>query len=402
MRCLLSGIGLVLLLTGCEKKSAPPPPPAPKVEVVEVNVRDVPVEREFVATLDGFVNAQIRAQVSGYLMRQAYQEGSYVRKGTVLFEIDPRPFEAAVDQAKGNFQQAEGNVKRAMGDLQVNLAKLGKTELDVKRYTPLAKTSAISQQELDDAVQSNLAAQSSVEASRAAIEAAKSAVSAARAGVSEAELQLSFTQVIAPIDGITGLAKAQVGDLVGPASGELTTVSTVDPIKAYFTVAEQQYLTYTRDLARGARKTPEQIEFHLILADGSLYPAKGKYFATDRQVDVATGAVRFAAIFPNPQRFLKPGEFGRVRIAIAVEKGVPVIPQRAVSELQGSYQVAVVTPDNKVSIRPVQVGERVGSDWVIRQGLKNGEKVIAEGTLKVREGMTVQAVPFQPAKQERR
>lgn len=381
----------------CEKKAEAPQQAPPKVEVIQIKVQDVPIVREFVATLDGFVNAQIRAQVTGYLMRQAYQEGTYVQKGTLLFEIDPRPFQASLDQAKGNLQQAEGNVKRASGDLQVSLAKLGKTELDVKRYIPLAKTSAISQQELDDAIQANLAAKSTAEASSASIEASKSAVEAGRATVAEAELKLSFTKVTAPIDGIPGLARAQVGDLVGPSgSTELTTISTLNPIKAYFTIAEQEFLNYNRALAQGERKSPDHIVFDLVLSDGTIYNRKGKFFAVDRQVDPATGAIRLAALFPNPDNLLRPGEFGRVRSVVNVQKGVTVVPQRAVSELQGAHQVAVVGADNKVSIRPVKVGERIESDWIILEGLKPGERVIAEGTLKVRDGMPVEPLPYRP------
>ncbi len=388
------GLLVLLLSSGCtQDKAAAPPPPPPKVEFSIVEKRDVPIVREFVATLDGFVNAEIKAQVSGYLIRRNYQEGVFVRKGTTLFEIDPRPFEAVLNQAKAQQQQASGNVRRAEGDLEVALAQQSKRQLDVKRYTPLAKTAAISQQELDDAIQANRAAGATVAASQAAIEAAKSAVAAAEANVHTAELQLSFTRVVAPIDGIVGIAQAQVGDLVSPAGQSLTTMSTLNPIKAYFTVAEQQYLAYNRDLARGERQSADKMVFDLVLSDGSMYSRKGKFFAVDRQVDVGTGALRLAAIFPNPDNLLRPGEFARVRAVVNTERGALMVPQRAVTEIQGTYQVAVIGQDNKVSIRPVKLGERQGPKWIVREGLSPGERVIAEGTQKARDGQVVEPTP---------
>ena len=390
------GAVLLLSLVACQKDAAVPPPATPRVEFVTVEAKDVPIVREWVATMDGFVNAQIKAQVQGYLLRQNYQEGTSVQKGHVLFEIDSRPLEAALSQAKGQQQQAEGNVRRAQGDLAVSQARLSKAQLDVRRLTPLAKTAAISQQELDDAIQADVAAKATVEASDAAIEAAKSAAAAARAAVSEAELQLGFTKVTAPIDGIVGIAQAQVGDLVSPAGGILTTISTVNPIKVYFTVAEQAYLDYNRALARGERKTAAQMSFDLILADGSLYPHRGKFFARDRQVDLGTGTLRIAALFANPDDLLRPGNFARVRTVVNTERNVPLVPQRAVTEVQGSYQVAVIGPDNKVSVRPVKVGERYGANWIVREGLKPGERIIAEGTLKARDGLPVDPVAYQP------
>lgn len=336
----------------------------PTVEVVDVQQKDVPVMAEWVGTADGYVNAQIKPQVTGYLLRQTYQEGTLVRKGDLLFEIDPREFQAAVDNAKGSLAAAK--------------ARLGKTEMDVARYTPLAKESAISQQELDDAIQANLAAKADVDSAKAALDTAL--------------LNLSFTKIISPVDGIAGLAQGQVGDLVGPGTGNvLTTVSTIDPIKFYFTVSEQEYINYSREYpSEAARNSNDmKIQWELILADGTAYPHPGKFFAANRQVDVRTGAIQLAAIFPNPNSFLRPGQFGRVRAQLNVIEGALLVPQRSVTELQGNYQVAVVGSDNKVDIRPVSVGERFGTMWVISKGLKPGERVIAEGTQKAKQGMPV-------------
>ncbi len=350
----------VVALAGCGQKTRPNPAP-PAVEVVAVTQQDVPVHREWIGALDGFVNAHIRAQVTGYLLRQAYQEGGFVRKGELLFQIDPRPFQAALDQARGQLAQAE--------------AQLGKTELDVKRFTPLAKTSAISEEELDDAVQANLAA--------------KAAVTSAKAAAEKAELDLGFTRITSPIDGIAGIAKAQIGDLVGPAmSGELTTVSTVDPIKAYVSVSEQEYLNLA------ASHTPlEKLSLELVLANGSVFPQRGRILFTDRQVSDRTGTIQVAAAFDNPGNLLRPGQFARVRALLQMRPGALLVPQRAVNELQGSYQVAVVGAGNRVDLRAVKPGERVGALWVIDEGLKPGERVVAEGIQKVRQGMVVTPEP---------
>lgn len=385
----------MLLFAGCQKQQQAQAPPPPKVAVSQVIVQDVPITKEWVAVLDGYVNAEIRAQVQGYLMRQAYREGIPVRKNDLLFEIDPRPFQATLDQAKGSQKQAEGTVRQTEGLLGQSQAQLEKTAQDLKRYAPLAKTSAISQQEYSDAVQANIGAKAAVEAAKAQIEASKSAVDAAMATVAEAELRLGFTKVRAPIDGIVGIARGQVGDLVGPSStNALTTVSTVNPIKCYFTVSEQEYLEYSRASKVPARERAEHLNFDLILADGTPYPRKGTFFATDRQVDAGTGTIRLAVLLPNPDNLLRPGQFGRVRTVSRIEKGVTLVPQRSVTELQGSYQVAVVTPDNKISIRPVKVGDRYGSFWIVQTGVKPGERVVAEGTQKVREGSPVQPTPY--------
>jgi membrane fusion protein (multidrug efflux system) len=318
--------------------------------------------------------------VTGYLVSQNYKEGDPIKKGDLLFEIDPRPFKAALDQAKGLLAQAD--------------AKLGKTELDVKRYAPLVKDKAISQEEYDDAVQANLEA--------------KAAVVAAQAQVEQAQVNLDFTRIVSPIDGIASIANGQIGDLVGPTSGELTTVSTVDPIKAYYNVTEQAYINFTKLFVteRDRYERLGKLEIELVLANGEVYPLKGKIYAADRQISPTTGALRVAALFPNPNAALRPGEFGRIRVKFDLSSGALLVPQKAVSELQGSYQVAVVEPDNKVHIQPVRVGERSGPLWMIQEGLKPGQRVIVEGLQKVREGTVVnptnappdQVVQSNPAK----
>ncbi len=364
-KLLLSIAGFVTgaLLGGCKGKSHTTSPPPPLVEVVTVTQADVPLYHEWIGVLDGLVNAHIRAQVTGYLVSQNYREGDPIKKGDLLFEIDRRPFQAALDQAKGQLAQAE--------------ARLGKTELDVKRYAPLVKDKAISQEEYDDAVQANLEAQA--------------AVVSAKAQVEQADLNLGFTRIISPIDGIASIANGQIGDLVGPSTGELTTVSTVDPIKVYYNVTEQAYINFTKLFAteRDRYERLGKLEIELILADGAAYPIKGKIYAAVRQISPTTGALRVAALFPNPNNALRPGEFGRVRVKFDVASGALLVPQRAVNELQGSYQVAVVEAENKIHIQPVRVGERSGPLWIIQEGLHPGQVVVVEGIQKVREGMVV-------------
>jgi membrane fusion protein (multidrug efflux system) len=383
---LFAGVAAVSL-TSCQRPgpvAAGPPPPV-DVEVAQVAARDVPTVREWIGTLDGRVNAEIRGQVNGYLLRQVYREGSFVRKGDLLFEIDARPFEAALNEAKGRLAQVESSVHQAAGNLAQNKARLGKAELDVQRYAPLVKTKALSQEEMDNATQSRLEAQAGVEESLAAIETAKASVVAAKATVYDAEVKLGFTRIASPIDGIAGMASIQVGDLVTPAGAPLTTVSTVNPIKAYFTISEQEYMAQQR--AGGGNQWARNLE--LVLADGTVYAYKGTFFMADRQVDVGTGALRIAALFPNPGNVLRPGQYGRVRAMVGVRKGAAVVAQRAVTELQGSYQVAVVGDGNKVTIRTVRMGERLGSMWVVEEGLRPGERVIVEGLQKVRSGVVV-------------
>jgi membrane fusion protein (multidrug efflux system) len=298
-----------------------------------------------------------------------------------LFQIDPKPFQAVLDQAKANLDQAKGNLQQAQ-------AKLGKTEMDVARYTPLAKESAISQQELDDAVQANLAAKAQVETAKAAIE-------AARAAVDTAQLNLGFTSIVSPIDGVTAIATAQVGDLVGPQTPALTAVSTIDPILVNFTPSEQEYLNAMRVTGGSEEEIKRRLVFELTLADGSIYPSKGYLFAVNREVDIRTGAVLVQAKFPNPGNVLRPGGFGRVSTVTRIQQGALLVPQRAVNELQGGYLVAVVGADNKVSLRPVKMGTKAGTMWVVAEGLKPGERVIAEGGQRVRDGMVVNPKPFQ-------
>lgn len=365
-------MALLLGTAGCKKAEPPPPLPPPDVQVMTVALQDVPVYQEWIGSLDGYVNAQVRAQVSGYLMSQDYKEGSLVKKGDVLFQIDPRPFEAALNQAKGQLGMAE--------------AQLGRTEKDVERFTPLAKDNAISKEELDDAVQSNLAA--------------KASVAMAQASVQQAQLNLDFARVTSPIDGIAGLARAQIGDLVGPASGNLTLVSTVDPIKAYITVYEQYYLDHLAGYLSASKDGNGDLELELILANGAVYPKKGKFYFLDRQVEPGTGAIQVAVLFDNPGNVLRPGQYAKIRARTEVRKGVVLVPQRAVTELQGSYQVNVVSNaggSNLVFIRPVKVGAQMSNQWIIESGLKSGESIIVEGLQKATPGKAVNPQPMKLA-----
>ncbi len=375
-------IGLIIGAIHPKHVSGAQPGGSPDVEVVQVEQKDVPIFSEWIGTLDGLVNADVRAQVTGYLLRQGYQEGAFVNKGQLLFEIDPRPFQAVLDQAEGQLAQAKAQLANAE-------AVQRRTELDVNRYTPLAKEEAASQQDLDNAVQNNLAAKATVATAQAQIQ-------TAQAAVETAQINLDFTRLIAPIDGIAGQAQLQVGALVNPSSGPVTSVSTVDPIKVYFTVSEQEYLAWRKRFPTDATREAADKNLHLelILADGSIYPHEGTFYFADRQVDPNTGAIRLAGLFPNPGNILRPGGYGRIRTATRTQQGALLVPQRAVSELQGGYQVAVVDGENKVSIQTVQVGDRVGSEWIIADGLKPGERVVAEGVQKVRPGMQVNPKPF--------
>jgi membrane fusion protein (multidrug efflux system) len=352
------------------------------VEVVQVEHKDVPIFGEWIGTLDGFSNADVRAQVTGYLLRQGYQEGAFVKKGQLLFEIDPRPFQAALDQAEGQLAQAKAQLATAEA-IQV------RTQLDVEKYTPLAQQQAASQQDLDNSVQNNLAAKATVETARALIKTDEAAVETAR-------INLDFTRLVAPIDGIAGQAQLQVGALVNLGSGPVTSVSTVDPIKVYFTVGEPQYLAWRRRFPTETTRAEadKNLRLELILADGSTYPHEGSFYFADRQVNESTGAIRIAGLFPNPGSILRPGGYGKVRAVIRVQQDALLVPQRAVSELQGGYQVATVDDQNKVNIRTIKVGDRVGNQWIVADGLKSGERVIAEGVQKVRPGMPVNPKPF--------
>ena len=360
-------LSTVFVLAACAKKEAPPAA-APEVEIVPVAQQDVPLYTECIAILDGYVNAQIQPQVAGYLLKQNYTEGTVVHKGDVLFEVDPRPFESALQQSKGQLAQAE--------------AQLGKTKLDVARDTPLAKESAIPQAQLDNDIQAN--------------EAAQAIVASTKAQVDQAELNLGFTKVRSLITGVAGLAKGQIGDLVGPTT-ILTTVSQVEPIKAYFAISEQQYLKLADRIsavAEGRKRAGEQKVLELVLSDGSVYPRKGSVVLADRQIDVKTGTIRMAGAFENPGGILRPGMFGLVRAATGMAKGALLVPQRSVVEAQGTYSVVVVNSNNQASIRPVKTGERVGQMWVITEGVKAGEQVIAEGMQKAREGVMVRPKQF--------
>ena len=375
-------IGLMIGALYPKHVAGAPPGAVPDVEVVQVEQKDVPIFGEWIGTLDGFSNADVRAQVTGYLLRQGYQEGAFVNKGQLLFEIDPRPFQAALDQAQGQLAQARAQLATAE-------AVQGRTQLDVERYTPLAKEQAASQQDLDNAVQNNLAARATVETARALIKTDEAAVETAR-------INLDFTRLVAPIDGIAGQAQLQVGALVNLGSGPVTSVSTVDPIKVYFTVSEPQYLAWRKRFPTESTRleADKRLRLELILADGSTYAHEGTFYFADRQVNESTGAIRVAGLFPNPGSILRPGGYGKVRAAIRLQQDALLVPQRAVSELQGGYQVAAVDEKNKVSIRTVKVGDRVGNQWIIAEGLKPGERVIAEGVQKVRPGIQVNPKPF--------
>ena len=353
----------LLLAAGCGKEQKAQAPPPPTVEVMEVIRKDVPIYSEWVGTTDGLVNATIQAQVTGYLVKQNYREGELVRKGQVLFEIDPRTFQAAVDGAKGSLAQAEARWETAKANLQ--------------RIRPLAEKNAVSQKDLDDATGAEQSTRASVESARAQLDAA--------------QLNLGFTRIASPVDGIAGIAKAQVGNLVGPGQiQELTAVSTVDPIKAYIAISEQEYMKFRRKQGeKTAENSAEAIPLELILADGTVYPHKGKFYLADRQVDVKTGTMRLGALFPNPGNLLRPGQYGTVRATMETKKGALLVPQRAVTEVQGKFLVAVVGSDNAVELRPVTPAERVGSLWVIDKGLKPGETVVVEGVQKVKTGVRV-------------
>lgn len=357
-------------LTGCqEEKKATAPPPPPEVEVAEVVQKDVPIYQEWVASMDGLVNATILAQVQGYLIKQNYKEGDFIKKGTMLFEIDARPFQAALDEARAALAKQQAVLQTAQANL--------------KRILPLAAANAVSQRDKDNAVGS--------------VQSAEAQVLASQAQVRKAELDLSFTKITSPIDGIAGAANAQIGDLVGtPQARVLTTVSTVDPIKVYVPISEREYLQVVGKTKEEKKADAETTTFELILTDGSTWPQKGAFSFADRQVESQTGTIRVAILFPNPDNTLRPGQYAKVRALMQTEKGALLVPQRAVGELQGRHQVAVVDSDNTVKIRGVTVGERIGSLWVVREGLAAGDRVVAEGTQKVGNGIKVTPKPYVP------
>jgi membrane fusion protein (multidrug efflux system) len=360
----------LLTLAACHKKQTASPPGPPEVQVAAVIQRDVPIVREWLGTLDGSSNADIRARVSGYIQEQKYAEGAVVKKGDLLFLIDPRPFEAALAQAKAQVTQAQ--------------AQQGRTEAEFQKQKELFDKKVTSQRDYDNALQMNLSNVAAIDVARAALE--------------QAELSLAFTNVTAPVDGIAGIANVGIGDLVGPASGPLTSVSTVDPIKAKFPISEQAYLNAAKELtAVMARPLAEREGIaELVLADGTVFSEKGRLFSLDRQVAVKTGTIAIEVLFPNPGNLLRPGQYAKVRAVVGTAKDALLVPQRSVMETQGAYSIAVVGADGKVDIRPVKVGERVGSLWMITQGLKPGEKVVVEGVQKVRTGSPVIAKPWTP------
>jgi membrane fusion protein, multidrug efflux system len=438
---ILLAVSIVLggvLVAGRSKAPAQTAPPPLSVEVVQVEQHDVPIYSEWIGTTQGLVNAEIKAQVTGYLLRQDYKEGSVVKKGELLFEIDPRPFQATLDQANAQVAQRQGELEQAnsqvlQADAQVAQANsrlaeaeaqlasaeanLVKTQLDVDKYRPLVQEQAVTQQEYDNAVQSNVVSRAQVDAAKAGVKSAQAQVAQskaqiatakagittaqgqlenARAAVRTASLNLGFTRIISPIDGVAGIAQAQVGNLVSSTGPPLTAISTLDPIKVYFTISEQEYLAFNHPAFSNAveKDSMAQLQFELTLSDGSTFPQGGTFHLADRQVDPTTGAIRLEGIFLNPGNILRPGQYAKVRAVTSKKLGGLLVPQRAVSELQGLYQVAVVGPDKKISIRTVKLGERSGSMWVVEDGLKVGEVVVAEGTQKVRPGMIVEPKPF--------
>ncbi len=371
---LCTGTVLVALtaITGCAKPNAAPPPhQALPVSVATVEQKDVPIFGEWVGNLDGYTNAAIQPQVSGYLIKQDYREGSVVHTGQILFEIDPRPLQAILDQAKGQLAQSNANLALA--------------NINVKRDTPLAQARAIARSQLDNDVQQQAASEAAARAGQASVE--------------QAQLNLGFTKVRSLLNGVAGQAATQVGSLVGPST-VLTTVSQVQPIKAYFAISEQEYLALSRQAKAGGASdllhSASRVPIQLTLSNGSVYPEKGYIVFVDRAVNPQTGTIRIAAAFPNRQNLLRPGQYGRVRAQTDIHHDAMLIPQRAVTELQGNYQVAVVGDGNKVHIAKVQVGQQIGQDWLITSGLKAGERVVTEGLGKVAEGMTVNPTADQP------
>jgi membrane fusion protein (multidrug efflux system) len=355
-------------VTGCEKKEAPPPAAPPEVEVTEVIQQDIPAYREWVAQLNGQVNAEITPKVQGYLLSKNYSEGFFVRKGQLLYEIDPRPFVAALDQSKAEVARAE--------------AQRDEADNNVVRDRPLAAESAIPQKQLDTDI-------STLAASKAQVEAAK-------ANMAQAELNVAWTKVYSPIDGLAGTSNAQVGDLVGITT-KMTTISEVNPIRAYFNVSEKDYLNEARlisSFVRGNTARGSSLPIEFIQANGLPFPAKGKLTLVNREIAASTGTIQVAAEFPNKDGILRPGGFGSVRIETGTTKDALLVPQAAVLEVQSMYQVVVVTPDNKAEFRPVKMGARVGTNWIVIEGLKPHEKIVVQGFMKLRQGSPLTPKPY--------
>src|SRR5437870_6084202 len=364
-----------LLVSSCSRTAPQAGPAAPEVLVTTVQPRDVPRVLERVATLDGFINANINAQVQGYLVSRDYKEGSVVNKGDLLFQIDPRPFEAALAQAKGTLAKDKANQVKA--------------DADEKRAIDLFNKKVISDSERDTAIAAAGSSRANVEADEAAVK--------------QAELNLGYTKITAPIDGLAGFANNQVGDLVGPASTTpLTTVSQIDPIKAIVTVGEGAFTDFFARYPDAEQRQAllKRIDFDLILGSGNVYPRKGKFYALDRNLDPKTGSIHYYVTFPNPDAMLRPGQYGKVRFVPDTVQNALVVPQEAVTELQGNFQVAVVDQDNKVNIRPVKTGKRIGALWQVTDGLKPGDRVVVQGVQKAREGATVTVKEWTPPAQQ--
>ena len=410
-RGLLGGLVIVAaaLPAGCRDSStASGPPPPPAVQVQPVVEKDVPIYGEWVGTTVGYVTAQISARVSGYLVSQNYKEGTRVKAGDLLFDIDPRPYQIAAEQARAQLLQAEAQIEQARAQVVQAEADVARaeanqknTELDVARYTPLAERGSISQQELDHAVQANLANLAALKAARASLANAQAAVprnqadiAQARAVLDNAQLNHSWAKVFSPITGIAGIKNANIGDLIS-TSTILTTVSQVDPIYVQFPVSEQEYLRFRQHGPAGGGDRERQYDLEITLADGATYPHRGTVAILDRAVGETTGTINVRGVFPNPGDLLRPGQYAKVRAVIDVKKGALLIPQRAVQDMQGVHQVAVVGADETVDLRKVQVGERVGPLWIIGQGLKPGERVIVEGIDRVKAGQKVKPTPAQ-------
>jgi RND family efflux transporter MFP subunit len=445
-RSFVAAAALGTVITGCgdASRAGAPSPPSPVVKVEAVVQRDVPISAEWVGSLVGYINAQIRARVAGHLMSQNYTEGAVVKAGDLLFQVDPRPYEAAFDQAEANLLQAESQLSQTKAQVSASQAQVEqalakvtqseadikraeadqrRTELDVGRYTPLAERGSVSKQELDNAVQNNLAnlaavagaraaaqnAQANVSNARAALEKAhadvktqEANIAAARAALTNARLNLGYTRVLAPISGVAGFRVANIGDYVGPNDqNPLTTVSQVDPIYAEVPISEQRALAVFRQW-EAAPQARRDIELELILPDGSLYPKRGRAVALDRQVDLMTGTVLARGVFPNPGNLLRPGQYAKVRAVVALKKNAILIPQRAVQDVQGAHQVAVLRPDDTVDVRNVKTDTTVGSLYVIAEGLTPGERVIVEGGDRVRAGQKVRLASTAPAQSDAR
>ena len=354
---------LLMIGIACSKKEAPPPPPPPEVQVAEVVQKDVPIYIELVGSTLGSEDVEIRARVEGYLVSINFTEGSFVRKGQLLYKLDPKPFEVAIDQAKANLATAQ--------------AALEKTDNDVARFRPLFERQAVSKQELDNALSAQQAARAQVDAYKAA--------------VAQAQLNLGYTNITSPVDGVIGTTQTKVGSLVSRGVTMLNIVSQLNPILFRCAIAEAEYLRIARRSQQSGKPGDKIANVELILADGTIFPHKGRLDAVERAVDPTTGTLTGQFSFPNPERILRPGQYGKARFATEVKEGAVLVPQLAVQEIQGLYSLMVVKPDATVEQRMVKAGERVGNLWIIDSGVKPGEKVIVEGLQRVQPGVKVAA-----------